>query len=74
MEEKDILIFKTNIFRESDLHRIRPVLLNESRIKKWHVDTTDIDHVLRIEAHDLEPTEVINLVTHTGFYCEELAD
>jgi hypothetical protein len=33
-----------------------------------------VDNVLRVEAHRIEPTEIISLITQCGYSCEELTD
>jgi len=70
----DIHVFKTNIGFAHDVKKISPVLGEESRIKKWSVDVEDVDNVLRVEAHRIEPTEIISLITQCGYSCEELTD
>lgn len=67
-----ILIFKTNISDSVQLEQIRPVLNGVSSILKWNIDQDDCDNVLRIEAENLGCKEIISLITHHGFLCEEL--
>lgn len=69
-----VLIFKTDIRFKSDLNRVLPVFHAESRIKKWNIDTADIDNVLRIESLEMNATEVIQLINQSGYCCEELPD
>lgn len=73
-EATDILVFKTNITHPHDVSRITPYFLAEPRIRKWHVDTENISKVLRIEAEQLSVPEIIRLVEHSGYSCEELTD
>ena len=68
----DIWIFKTNIRTEADKDMIRHLLDNHSSIIKWNVDSDDSDCVLRIVSDDLIPTDIIQIVTGTGFHCSEL--
>ena len=68
-----VLVFKTNI-SDTDLKNIFEVLQEEPRIRKWNIDTEDIDNVLRIESEEIEAAEVILLVNQCGFFCEELPD
>jgi hypothetical protein len=69
----DILIFKTNI-HQRDMIKVASVMNAEKRILKWNVDCTDVDHVLRVEVQELCMDEVIELIHHAGFVCEELVD
>jgi hypothetical protein len=70
----DILIFKTNIDSQHDIERIAQVLEQDQRILKWNVDLEDIDHILRIESREHNPSFVIQLISREGFLCEELSD
>lgn len=69
-----ILVFKTNIQQDGDVQRIAQVLSKCAFIKRWNVDRTDIDKVLRIESDQAEAADIIELVTEAGFVCEELPD
>ena len=69
---KDIWIFKTNIRTEADKEMIRQLLDNHASIDKWTVDSEDSDCVLRIVTGDLHATDIIHMVTHSGFHCAEL--
>jgi hypothetical protein len=70
----EILVFKTNLRFNKDLSKINPLINDEKRIKKWNVDRSDIDKVLRIESNNLMPEEVIQLIETAGYRCEELTD
>jgi hypothetical protein len=70
----EILVFKTNLRFNKDLSKINPLISSEKRIKRWNVDRSDVDKVLRIEAINLLPAEVIHLVNKAGYLCEELTD
>ncbi len=74
MNDIDILIFKTDIRYKTDLKKLSPFMSGETRIKKWNVDRSDIDRVLRIESSAMSPEEVINLIERAGYSCEELTD
>jgi hypothetical protein len=45
-----------------------------TRIKKWNVDCEDVSKVLRVEAHDMSPHEIIEIITKAGYHCAELQD
>jgi hypothetical protein len=68
----EVLVFRTNIRFKQDLRQIGPVLEKEPGVLKWNVDREDTDKVLRIEASELTPEKVIQLVSREGFLCEEL--
>lgn len=70
----DILVFKTNLASEQDVNAIAPLLDQDNGIEKWNVDRDDIDHILRIESREHQPSRIIELVRSAGFYCEELPD
>jgi hypothetical protein len=70
----EILVFKTNLRFNKDLSKIDSLINKERRIKRWNVDRSDIDKVLRIESNNLQPAEVINLINTAGYFCEELTD
>jgi hypothetical protein len=69
----EILVFKTNIHQEEQLEKVGRIL-NKKGILRWNVDKHDIDKVLRIEALDIEPEEVIHWLQKEGLECEELPD
>ena len=68
-----LLIFQTNIDSKQNVEVIQPLFNNHNHILDWSVDTEDIDNVLRIEATEsLNETDVINLMSTQGFYCDDL--
>ena len=69
-----ILIFKTNIESKQDFTNLEAVLAENTHLLSWHVDTEDIDKVLRIESAIDNSGEIIHLVKQAGYSCEELAD
>jgi hypothetical protein len=70
----DILVFKTNLAQKNDIEKAGLLLNAEAAIRHWNVDCDDIDHVLRIEADNLNPSQVISILMSAGFTCEELPD
>ncbi|HWJ26064.1 MAG TPA: hypothetical protein VNS32_05950 [Flavisolibacter sp.] len=74
LTKPDILIFKTNIEKDDQLLALDHILSAIKNISRWTVDRQDIDKVLRIVAHEVEPAQVIELLRQYGFYCEELPD
>ncbi|RPD40734.1 hypothetical protein [Chitinophaga barathri] len=69
---REVLVFRTNIRFKKDLRQIGPVLEKEPGVLKWNVDREDTDKVLRIEASQLAPEKIIQLISREGFLCEEL--
>jgi len=71
----EVLVFKTNLLTEEHIDSISPLLNNHPFISKWNVDGHDIDHVLRIvPSHNIESSQIVNMIRQAGFYCEELID
>jgi hypothetical protein len=68
----DILVFKTNILLEDDVKKVTFMMNEDVRIKRWTVDREDCDKVLRVEANEMLPDEIIELIKQAGYACEEL--
>ena len=68
----EVLVFKTNLTDTKRIHDIESSLDVHPNIKRWNVDLHDCDNILRIEANDLSPKEVEELLLSAGYYCEEL--
>ena len=73
-EPVDILVFKTNIQLKEDIEKIVLTLNEDIRIKRWTVDREDCDKVLRVEASQMNPADVIELIKKAGYACEELSN
>lgn len=70
-----LIILRTDIKTRKKVKTVRPLFNSLPTIKRWSVDTEDIDNVLRIEAEDnTEESDIIHLVKTYGFYCEALPD
>jgi hypothetical protein len=69
----EILVFKTSLVSESDIHQVSILLNAQKEIRHWNIDQQDVDHVLRVEG-DLPASEVIVMLQASGFHCEELPD
>ena len=67
-----ILVFKTNIQSPDDVNLVKPLLDTHPHIERWHVDTEDIDCVLRVVTYSLTESDVIALITPSGYNCTEL--
>jgi len=70
----EVFVFKTNIRYKREINAIRRYIEGEPNIIKWNVDLQDIDKVLRIEALDMHPSMIQELINKAGHYCEELPD
>jgi hypothetical protein len=74
MTQPDVWVFKTNILNKRDSKKITPLMDAETRIKSWSVDHEDSAKVLRVESHQIQPSEIIDLIKKAGYACEELTD
>jgi len=71
----NIMVLKTDIKTRKKVNKIRPILNHHPIIRRWTVDTQDIDNVLRIESNtELTEAVVIQLLRSIGFYGEALPD
>jgi hypothetical protein len=68
----NILIFKTNISTFSDKLRLQKLFLEKGAVDEWHVDSEDVDCVLRVVSSAISAGEIIQLLGQAGFECEEL--
>jgi len=66
-----ILVFKTNIFSELEIH-IKSILDSFSTIKTIDFDFEDCDNILRIETSTDITSAIESLLEVKGFYCKEL--
>ncbi|KAA2245427.1 hypothetical protein F0L74_05555 [Chitinophaga agrisoli] len=70
----NILVFKTDIRFSNDVTKVAPALNSQPAIRRWNIDRSDIDKVLRIESDSLQVQDIIGLVQQAGYHCEELPD
>lgn len=70
---KIVLVFKTSVTGEKEVHRLRP-LLNKlvNRNGRWNFDLEDCDNILRVETQSLPAPSISSLLQSNGFSCEEL--
>lgn len=68
-----VWIFKTSVQKQKDVRQVKPEL-DEVLLPKavWNFDLEDCDRILRIEAETLQPQSIEQLLTKSGFECEEL--
>lgn len=69
-----ILVFKTSIRSILDIKIVDETISHLPGLRRWNVDSHDIDNVLRIETTRPDPAHIIGLVQEAGFFCEELPD
>ncbi|GAB5415935.1 MAG: hypothetical protein Crog4KO_07160 [Crocinitomicaceae bacterium] len=69
-----IHIFRTEIKTDKCLEQLSLALNEQSRISRWHIDTKDIDNVLKVESETLSEDTIIALVREKNIHCEALPD
>lgn len=67
-----IMIFKTNITTFSDKLSVQKLFSEILTIDDWHVDSEDVDYVLRVVSYDYNADQIISQINSIGFQCEEL--
>jgi hypothetical protein len=68
----DILIFSTSVEKPEQVTEVRPLLTSVPSIKGWNFDLEDCDKILRIEASNISPRYIEELLHTAGFSCQEL--
>ena len=70
-----LLILKTNIESEAMVRTVACALNNHEAIDRWHIDTEDVDNVLKVESTmNLDESDISHLIRPYGFTGEELKD
>ncbi len=69
-----VLVFRTSVRNRKDVRKIEGMLNQLVDCTEWSFDLADVDKVLRIEAHSLQPESVIQLLEQAGYCCAELPD
>jgi hypothetical protein len=69
-----VLIFKTNVKSEEQLHQAALLLDATDSVLKWNIDREDVDNVLRIESTLPNLHDIVKVMSNAGFACEELID
>jgi hypothetical protein len=69
-----VLVFKTDLFTERDVEKIRPWLDEWIGRGAWNVDLADIDRILRIKTTSKQAKEIGKRMQDAGYFCEELPD
>jgi len=70
----ELLILKTDISSSKKIKQLLPIFNGHPVIRRWSVDTEDIDNVLRMEVLAKNGHEIIKMIKEEGFYCESLPD
>lgn len=68
----EILVFKTNVTSRKKVGMVASLLTSFPAILQWNFDLDDCDKILRIEATELNPGSVEQLLFNAGFECHEL--
>jgi len=71
---KQVLIFKTNVQKMSNITLLKDGLDVLSNHAKWNFDFEDCDNILRVETDENISQKIIILMNQQGFECEELED
>jgi hypothetical protein len=72
MNEKRILILRSNVITLADLAQIRQPLDHHPGISHWNIDLDDCDHVLRIVTPELTVADIEAIIRQQGYQCSEL--
>lgn len=71
-QPKSVLVFKTNLKEQKDIHAVKDVLDAHRHITRWSIDTGDEDCVLRLETTANCTNDIIQLIEQNGYKCAEL--
>jgi len=75
MENRNVIVLKTDIQSEQMLRLVSPLFDSHSQILKWSVDLEDCDKVLRVEGiKNVTSAELAKSLLVHGFVAEELVD
>jgi hypothetical protein len=64
-----IEVFKTNVQKEKDTNYIIAIFKRHFPLYKVNFDLEDCDKILRVEAAQLEPKNIIDYLNCLGFTC-----
>lgn len=74
MLKMEVLIFKTNVSKQSDVSSLQNLLSRHAHILQVSVDLEDCDKVLRIVGNNPSPTQIQLVVSSLGLTCLEMED
>lgn len=68
----EVYIYKTSIENQEGAKRLEALFKNYPSIRRWIVDTEDIDKVLKIESvENLIEKDLVESIRNAGYHCEE---
>ena len=70
--EKIIEVFKTDVRTICEAREIIDMLSLNFPGSRINFDLEDCDYILRVEGKDFASSNVVNLLSKKGFYCEAL--
>ena len=70
----NILVFQTKVASATEFKRLAEILDSSPAVQKWTLDQQDVDKVLRVISEELQPQDIVHLLTRHGLYCQELPD
>jgi hypothetical protein len=68
-----IEIFKTNVTTDLQVQEITALLIGKYPACRINFDLQDCDKILRVKSDVDLKSNIINLMRHAGFECEQLA-
>jgi len=74
MLKMEVLIFKTNVSKQSDVSSLQNLLSRHAHILQVSVDLEDCDKVLRIVGNNPSPTQIQLVVSSLGLTCLEMEE
>lgn len=71
---KEVLVFKTNASRRTNLRRLNRFLKNAGGIASWNFDFDDCDHIFRLVSTGISSRKVLEILAEAGIDATELED
>lgn len=68
----EVLVFKTNLSNIRSINNAGAYLSSHPYVLRWNVDLQDCDNILRVETEALNGSEIEDILSKAGYYCEEL--
>jgi hypothetical protein len=68
----DILVFSTSVKQKRQVSKVTTLLTKIPAIAQWNFDLEDCDNILRIEADNVSPRYIEQLLIGAGIHCREL--
>jgi hypothetical protein len=67
-------VFKTNIFNDAEAQELAFIISDKFPGISINFDLEDCDKILRVEGHQFNSHQIIDLVTRQGYSCAVLED